>query len=314
MKSNVSVFAVTSLIMILAVLMPTFLGRYWIAVGMEFCVYLALVASWMLLCGLSGYLSLGHVVFFGVGGYIAAVGWEIANPWLLVLAGAAGAALLAVLVGYPALRARGPYFVMLTFGLAELAKFVVIKVEAWSDSFGRLMMFGPDLNSLFRATVILAGISFLMLVMVQRSRLGAGLRAIREDETAAETIGIPAARIKYLGFIMSAIVPGAIGAVVAMRAGSYEPAAAFDPVMSVTIICMAVIGGSDDARGAIFGVAFMVLLQKILWTTMPQAFMIVLGLCLITFVVFLPDGLVGLLKSMERDRGKSLPDPQPETV
>jgi len=276
--------------------LPLLAGDYYQGVGFQLLMWIALSQSWVLLSGLTGYISLGHVVFYGLGGYLTVLTWHIIPlPLAIPLSGLA-AALFAVLIGYPVMRVRGPYFVILTFGLAELAKYIVINVEAALGKFGRLMMGAPDLSTLYWAMLALAMAATLLIVFIGRSRFGAGLRAIREDEPAAETAGVPAARYKLAAFALSALIPGMVGGLVALRTSYFEPQQIFSPTISFTVVTMAMIGGSDRARGPIMGALFLVLLSELLWANLAELYMIILGLLLIGFVLFAPTGLDGLLR------------------
>jgi len=276
--------------------LPLFAGDYYQGVGFQLLMWIALSQSWVLLSGLTGYISLGHAVFYGLGGYLTVLTWHIVPlPLAIPLSGLA-AALFAALIGYPVMRVRGPYFVILTFGLAELVKYIVINVEAALGKFGRLMMGAPGLSTLYWAMLVLAIAATLLVVLVGRSRFGAGLRAIREDEPAAETAGVPAARYKLAAFALSALIPGMVGGLVALRTSYFEPQQIFSPTISFTVVTMAMIGGSDRARGPIMGALFLVLLSELLWANLAELYMIVLGLLLIGFVLFAPTGLDGLLR------------------
>jgi branched-chain amino acid transport system permease protein len=276
--------------------LPLMAGDYYQGVGFQLLMWIALTQSWVLLSGLTGYISLGHAVFYGLGGYLTVLTWHLLPlPVAIPLAGLA-AALFASVVGYPVMRVRGPYFVILTFGLAELVKYIVINVEAALGKFGRLMMGAPGLSTLYWVMLALAVAATLLVVLVGRSRFGAGLRAIREDEPAAETAGVPAARYKLAAYALSAVIPGMVGGLVALRTSYFEPQQIFSPTISFTVVTMAMIGGSDRARGPIMGALFLVLLSELLWANLAELYMIILGLLLIGFVLFAPSGLDGLLR------------------
>jgi branched-chain amino acid transport system permease protein len=129
---------------------------------------------------------------------------------------------------------------------------------------------------------------------VRRSKLGVGLIAIREDEEAAETIGVPVARYKVYAYVLSAIIPGMVGGLMGLRNSYMEVIHIFNPAISFTIVTMAIIGGSDDTRGPVYGALFLTLLSETFWSNLPQLYMVVLGALLITFVLFAPNGIVGL--------------------
>ena len=129
------------------------------------------------------------------------------------------------------------------------------------------------------------------------------MRAIREDEDAAETLGIPVTRYKMGAYVLSAIVPGMVGALFVIRGAFFEPPNVFDPRVSLTMIAMAIMGGMDDARGTLFGVAFLALLSQFLWASFPSLYAIIVGLLLVVFVLAAPDGIWGRLQAARRRGG-----------
>lgn len=278
-----------------AAALPLLGNDYMVGIGLSLAMWVALTQSWVLISGMAGYVSLGHVVFYGAGAYVMALAWQQYPPWLAVLAGGFAAGLLALAIGWPVLRVRGPSFVILTFGVAELVKYVVVNVEGALGRFGRVLFGGPDLETLYWAMLGLAVAATALTWLVRRSRFGAGLIAIREDEDAAEAVGIPAAQLKLAAYALSAVIPGMVGAIMVMRSTYFEPLQVFSPVVSFTIVTMAVIGGSDDAPGPLLGAAFLVVLAEALWSTLPEAYMIAQGALLIAFVLFAPDGIHGRL-------------------
>ena len=292
--------AMLAALLIAAAALPQFAGDYFIGVGLSLLLYVALTQSWVVLSGMTGYVSLGHVVFYGLGGYVAALLWgEIPLAGIVVVAGLAAFA-LSILIGLPVLRVRGPYFVILTFGVAELAKYMVIAVEGWLGKYSRIMMGAPDLETLFYIMLALAAAATLLTLWVRQSRFGRGLLAIRENEEAAETIGVPTVRFKLLAFGLSALIPGMVGSVMVLRSTYFEPQQLFDPIISFSIVTMAVVGGSDDVRGPILGAFGFLILSELLWANAPQVYMILLGLLLIVFVLFMPDGLTGRLSFLKK--------------
>jgi branched-chain amino acid transport system permease protein len=213
------------------------------------------------------------------------------------------------LIGLPVLRVRGPYFVILTLGVAELVKYAVVAIDAANDTAGRLILDAPELPALFWALIALAALATLLGWAVRRFKLGHGLRAIRENEEAAETIGVPIVRYKLAAFVLSALIPSAVGGGMALRATYFDPAQAFDPMLSFSMIAMAVIGGSDDLKGPVIGALFMTALYEVLWTQAPELYMVVLGVLLCCFVLFAPDGIVGSSREFFNRRKQGRSDP-----
>jgi branched-chain amino acid transport system permease protein len=276
--------------------LPFVAGAYAVSVGLTLAMWVALTQSWALLSGLAGYVSLGHVVFYGIGAYVVALSWGVLPLYVsLPLAGLL-AGLFAALVGLPVLRVRGPYFVILTFGLAQLCKFVVVAVESALGTFSRLLFGAPSDVTLYWLMLGLAVAATLLALLLRQSRIGEGLRALRENEEAAATLGVPVVRYKLLAYALSAVIPGVVGAVMTLRTTYFEPDGAFDPTISFTIVTMAVIGGSDDALGPLLGSTLLLALSELLWAQAPQLYMIVLGLLLILFVLLAPDGIGGWLR------------------
>jgi branched-chain amino acid transport system permease protein len=284
-----------ALILVIALVLPLLGSDYYLGIGFTLFGWIALTQSWTIVSGMAGYISLGHAVFAGIGAYVLVLTWGAVPIWLGVLLAAGASGLFALIVGSPVMRVRGPYFVILTFGLAEFAKYVVINIENALGKFSRLLLGGPSLQDLYWAMAAAALVGTVATIAIRRARLGAGLIAIREDEQTAETIGVPTARFKLYAFALSAVIPGAVGALLVLRTGYFEPLQAFDPVISFTIVTMAIIGGSDDARGPVLGASFLVVLSELLWANLPQIYMIILGVLLVGFVIFAPNGLTSLV-------------------
>jgi branched-chain amino acid transport system permease protein len=281
---------------------PAFAGDYAVSVVFTLLMWIALTQSWIVLSGLTGYISLGHAVFYGAGAYVLVLAWPAWPLWLALVLAAVVGPVLALAVGYPCLRVRGPYFVILTFGLAELAKYIVVNVEGALGQFSRVLFLAPGLGDLFPIMVGLAALATLMAFLIRRSRFGSGLRAIRENEEAAETLGVDVARYKVIAFALSAAIPGVVGALMTLRTTYFEPLQVFNPITSFTIVTIAIIGGNDDAPGPVWGALFLILLQELLWAKLPQVYLIVLGVLLVGFVLWAPEGFHGRLQRLRKAR------------
>ncbi len=296
MSNNLRLIGIAAVIIIFAGLSGT-ASEYMLGIGFTLFMYIALAQSWVILSGMTGYISLGHVVFFGSGAYVFVLLWGLVPVWFGVVLSGLVVGIGALIIGYPVLRVRGPYFVILSFGLAELVKNLVLINEARMYMSLRPVFGAPPLADLYIAMLVLAVVATGLTFWIRRSRFGAGLRSIREDEGAAETIGVPVARLKLAAFALSGIIPAMVGAIFIMRSGIFQPGDAFNPIVSFTIVTMAIIGGSDDAPGPLLGVAFLVILQELLWANWPEVYMIILGVLLIGFVLFAPSGIFGWLSA-----------------
>jgi branched-chain amino acid transport system permease protein len=287
---------------------------YVVGIGLTVLMWVALTQSWCVLSQLTGYVSLGHVVFYGLGAYIVVVTWQQWPLWAAIVSGGVAAMLFAAVVGLPVLRVRGPYFVILTFGLSELVKYSILAIESGSGMAARILFGTPDLVVIYYAMFALAVVSVLLLIWVGRSRFGHGLRSLRENEEAAETLGVPVARYKLTAFVLSAAIPGMVGGVMALRSTYFVVGQVFDPMISVTVIAMALLGGGDDARGPLMGVLFLAILSELLWATAPLAYMIILGTILVVFVLVLPNGIMGWVDRRRPARARGRAARRPEGV
>lgn len=277
------------------VALPFLANAYFVGVGLTVLMWIALTQSWCVLSQMTGYVSLGHVVFYGLGAYFAVVTWQHVPFAVVVPAAGTLTAAFAAVVGLPVLRVRGPYFVILTFGLAELVRYSILAYEAASGTASRILFGTPELTRIYFMMFVLAVAAIALLEMVGRSRFGHGLRSLRENEEAAQTLGVPIVRYKLLAFVLSAAIPGMVGAVMAMRSTYFVVGQVFDPMISITMIAMAILGGGDSSRGPLLGVLFLSILSELLWVQAPLLYMIVLGAILVVFVLLIPGGLIGLL-------------------
>jgi branched-chain amino acid transport system permease protein len=294
-----------ALIVTVAFLVPVTGSAYATGLALSLAMWIALAESWILFSGLTGYFYLGHVVFYGIGAYVCALLAGLWPIWAVLSFAGISASAFALAIGYPALRVRGPYFVMLSLGLAELVKHVVLNIEVKLGEFSRLIIGGPRLEALYYVMLAFALCSVALAFFVRRSRFGYALRAIRENEEAAETVGIPVARFKLTAFALSALIPGAVGALMVLRSTYFEAAPAFDPFVSFTIVTIAVIGGSDDVRGPFLGALFLVGLSELLWANAPHVYMTLVGALLVGFALFAPDGIVGRFVTQRSSYGNA---------
>ena len=288
--------------------LPFIANDYVVGIGLAVLMWLALTQSWCLLSRLAGYVSLGHVVFYGLGATVVVVTWQQVPLWIAVPAAGLVAALFAAMAGGPVLRVRGPYFVILTFGLSELVKYSIMAIDSAAGTASRILFGAPDLIVIYFSMLALALAAVALLTVVSGSRFGHGLRSLRENEEAAETLGVPVLRYKLLAFVLSAAIPGMVGGVMALRSTYFVVGQVFDPMISVTVIAMALLGGGDNARGPLLGVLFLALLSELLWAQAPLLYMLMLGGILIVFVLLVPDGLLGLWgRRRQRSAGGAAP-------
>jgi len=275
---------------------PLAASGYYLALGISVLSYTVLATAWALFSGPTRYISLATAAFFGIGAYTVAVLGE-KLPWPVVLAVAAIIAfVVALVVGLSTLRLAGIYFVIFTFGLAELVRQVVTWYEAnVHRSIGRYVFVDVTQNMIYWQLLALAVLVFLAGWLVARSRLGLALRVIGEDENAAEHCGIDTTRAKLAVFALSAIFMTLTGAIMAPRWTYIDPVISFNAVTSFQTLIMALFGGAGRLYGPLLGVVPLVLLFEVLGANFPNTFSILLGIVFMLIVYALPQGVVGLV-------------------
>jgi len=289
------------------VLAPQVLAPYYRSLALAILADVALAVAWAIFSGPTRYLSLATGAFFGAGAYTTAVVLgRLAWP-LPVLAAAVVAAVMALVVGTLALRLRGPYFAVFTFGLAELAKHSLIWFEtSISGTVGRLLLSPPGAVALYYTVLVVAGLAVATAMALPRTRWGVALIAIGADEERAETLGVATTRVKIGVFALSAAFMGAIGGAMAPRWTYIDPQV-FNPLVSFQTVIMALLGGPVTVAGPVLGAAFLGLLSEILLVKFRYLYMLSLGLVLIVVVLALPRGLAGLLRARRPGCGSPSP-------
>jgi branched-chain amino acid transport system permease protein len=235
------------------------------------------------------------VAFFGVGCYTVAIFSE-QLPWpaLLVLAGLLGGA-LALLIGLCTLRLSGMYFVIFSFGVAELVRQLVTWYEAKiTGSVGRYVFIEITATQIYWQLLVLLAVVWSLGIWLSRSKLGFALRLIGEDEVAARSCGINTVAVRLAVLTGSAALMAIAGAIVAPRWTYIEPAIAFNSVISFQVVVMALLGGIALFYGPLLGVIPLVLAFEVLTKYLPDHFSIVLGVIFLLVVYVLPGGFLAL--------------------
>ena len=272
-------------------------------------MFASLASSLNILLGYTGYVSFGHIVFFGLGGYtgfyfISKQGWPL-YPALLV--GGLVASLIALLIGLSILRLRGAYFALATIGILEAARAFVANFGPFGGATGLAINFavyrqyGGPAQALWTSFYVMWVITFIVVIVsfyIKSSRFGLGLLSIREDEDAALVMGVNAPRWKTLAYVVSAFFPGVIGTLYFFKNGNVEPADAFRLQMSIETIVMVMLGGQGTVLGPILGAATYDRLRSYLLTSdlFKNLHLAVAGLALLLIVLFVPAGVVGWLR------------------
>jgi branched-chain amino acid transport system permease protein len=269
-------------------------------------LFMALSSSLNIILGYTGYVSFGHVVFFGLGGYIGLYLMVVHGQslWVAMIAGGLGSALLAFLLGKAILRLRGGYFALATIGVNEAVRAFINNFPPFGGPVGMSLNFrvyqeygGPSkaLWMVFYIMVVLTISIVLVSYLIRTSKFGLGLLAIREDEDAAEVMGVNAPDAKTWAYVISALFPGIIGALFFFKNGNIEPIPAFRLHMSIEFIVMVMLGGQGTVLGPLIGAAGYQWLRGFLLTSplFKNIQLAVAGVLLLIIILFVPAGFVG---------------------
>jgi branched-chain amino acid transport system permease protein len=272
---------------------------YGLRVMLQVFMWIALAQSWNLISGLTGYVSFGHVAFFGTGAYassilIASLDW----PWLLAsLAGGVVAMVLALAIGWPCLRLKGPYFAIAMLGLNEVLRVAASYFEGLTG--GGLGLSLPTLHAslpIYYAMGILAVAVTAVTYVIVTSRFGLRLMTIREDEVAAEAMGIDTHRYKLYAFLLSAAGPGIAGGLAARDQGYIEPVSVFPLIMTITMIVMVLFGGKGTIWGPVLGAVMLFTFQELVWARFIYLHQLLFGAIIVAVVLAMPRGILGVLQ------------------
>jgi branched-chain amino acid transport system permease protein len=277
---------------------PAIASGYHLALGISLLYLTVLATAWALFSGPTHYISLATAAFFGIGAYTTAVLTEILPCPLVLLAAAAIGVVVALIVGLSTLRLSGIYFVIFSFGLAELIRQLVTWYEVnIHGSVGRYIFAGTTSEGIYWRLLALAVLALGTGWLIRHSRLGLAVRVIGQDETVARHCGIDTTRAKLALFAVSAAFMTVTGAVMAPRWTYIDPAIAFNPVLSFEVVIMALFGGAGTLFGPLLGAVPLVLLFEVLIATFPNYFSIVLGAVFVLIVYALPNGVIGFLQT-----------------
>jgi branched-chain amino acid transport system permease protein len=269
----------------------------------------ALASSLNIFLGYTGYVSFGHIVFYGFGGYVGTyllseLGWSI---WISILMGGLASGVLAFLLGTAMLRLRGAYFALATIGINEAMRAFINNFQLFGGPTGMTLNFsvyGPyggaaqALKLAFYIGAALALLAVALSYVVRHSKFGLGLLAIRENEDAAEVLGVVTPRQKTWAYVLSAIIPGMVGVLFFFKNGNVEPHDAFPLHASIELLVMVMLGGQGTVLGPILGAMGYQGMRGALVTSdfFKDIQLSVSGVLLLLIVLFIPVGAVGWLR------------------
>ena len=273
--------------------------------GVITLIFAAVTSAWNLFSGYSGYLSLGHAVFYGTGAYflvVAAKDWNMTGAaifWLLPLAGVA-AAVIAVPLGLVALRVRRHTFVVITIAFFFIAQLSASNLGVTGGSSGLLVPVPTTWdaatynNPFYYVAMLLAAATVALSWQIRRSRFGLQLRAIRDDEDRAAGLGVRAMPVKLTALVLSAFITGMAGALWVFFIGQAVPQFVFDPLFDLAVVLMAFFGGLGTVAGPVLGALVLEPAQQYLTLQQSNGYEseILFGALFLVVILFLPRGVV----------------------
>ncbi len=280
---------------------------YYISLLFTVFLYIVLTSSWNFIGGYAGYLSFGHAAFLGIGAFATAVAATVfdLSPTATILSSIpAGllAAAIALVVGYPCLRIKGPYFSVVTICFAFVVELAVKNLDVLGGAEGlwlKLMELPEETSRaiMYESMLLLMIATLAASYWLGRSRFGAGLMAIRSDEEVAETMAVNTARLKVIAFALSAFFPGVAGGLYAYYLTYIHPDVVFNISISILIVLMAMFGGGGTWLGPIIGAVVITLINEGL-SAFAQAELarIIYGALFIVVIIFMPDGIVDFFR------------------
>ncbi|HEY3980644.1 MAG TPA: branched-chain amino acid ABC transporter permease [Streptosporangiaceae bacterium] len=291
-------------------------------IGVDTLIFLAAAAAWNIFSGYTGYISLGHAVFFGAGAYTAAVAaqdWKLggaAEFALIPLAGAV-AAVIAVPFGLIALRARRHTFVVITIAVFFIFQLMASNLSVTGGTTGidaPFLTWAPATYNdpfYYLALIIAAGTVGLSW-LIRGSRFGLQLRAIRDDEDRARSLGVRAMRVKLAAFVISGAVTGLVGALWFYFIAQVLPQYGFDPLFDLSVALMAFLGGLGTVAGPALGALILEPAQQYLTLHYSNSYLseIIWGALFLLVILFLPRGIIptaGERLTARRTRGRPAP-------
>ena len=271
--------------------------------------------AWNILGGFAGQISLGQATFFGAGAYTSTLLFQHGgtSPWLGLLAGAALAVVLALAIGYPCFRLSGHYFAIATIAIGEI---VGIAVTNWDFAGGAVglflpvegeglpvMKFGDKLGYYYVIAAMLA-FAVALAAWLRGARAGYYWRAIREDQAAARSVGVPATRYKQLAIAISAALTAMAGTFYAQYVLFIDPPSVLPLSLSIQICLVAVLGGAGTVVGPLLGAAVLVPLSAVTSVVLGGSGrsldLVVYGALIMLIAVFEPSGLVGIARRIQK--------------
>ena len=296
MNKSIAAFLV---VFITLAAMPFSADNYFVKLATFIAMYSALALSWNFIGGFTGYPSFATAAFIGLGSYAGAIlqnaGINLIAAWLYA---SIITIIFAAFLGFAILRVKGHYFAVGSIAVVEVLRLIT---SSWSSFTGggdglnvKIMEGGPDFAGrvFLYAMLSVMLLAFLTTLWVDRSKFGFGLKAIKQNEDAADMVGINVTIYKIAAFSLSAVFCGTVGAIYASWIGYIAPVDAFSIITTLKVPVMVLLGGEGTVFGPILGALVFVILEESVWTHFLEANQAILGLIIVFLIFFLPGGIL----------------------
>jgi len=283
-------------------------NQYYFFAGYVVLQYIVLATAWNILGGYTGYVNFGTAAFFALGAYSTVALYKLFPLPVpaLILVGGVVSGVVGLGMGYLTLRLRGAFFSIATLALAVVVQTLITNWEYVGGSRGayiirpaKMPVLGNNyIEYLFLVMLALAVVAVAIARTIERSRLGYGFAAIRDDEMAAEAAGVPTLRLKLVATTLSGALMGMAGAPLPYYVTYLDPASGFNLAYAVNSIAMPLIGGMTSWIGPIVGAVVLGTVQQVVTVTISSALnLLIVGVLLVAFVIIAPNGIVGLVQT-----------------
>lgn len=298
MKKALSQIIFLVIVLALLAVVPLISGPgYWIMILYTLSIYIILAEGWNIIGGFGGQVFLGTAAFFGWGAYsctLLCVNAKLPFAVCILFGGLASMLLAAVLT--PTLKLRGVYFVVGSLFISEIMKIIVLMLPVTGGAAGIVLpLFGERIIFTYYSVLLLMFIVILTELFLIRSRIGMALRAIRDDQDAAEMFGVNSMKLKFLALLLTALFSGIAGGIHAFYMIYVEPHSFFDPSWNVIPVFMALVGGASTLTGPVVGVMIYTLMRELFIFVAGEIYLTMLGALLIAVILFAPEGIYPLL-------------------
>jgi branched-chain amino acid transport system permease protein len=278
---------------ILLALVPLSGDAVTIQFGIDTLLVATVAQAWNILGGFAGYASFGNSAFYGLGTYGTAIAMaQLHLPFSVGLGlGAVLAVACAVLIGLPILRLRGHYFAIATLGLSATLAAIIANIDIAGRNIGLILPLTRDNTMFYEAALALLVAATGCVAWIARSRFGMGLIAIREDEDAAQAMGVNTTRYKVAALVLSAFFTAIAGGIHAYWITFIDPASSFDLTLNVRMVIMTLFGGPGTVMGPVIGAFILSAVYQALASSISTAAALLFGLVIVLAVIFMPRGL-----------------------